>query len=439
MLSRLKGNPWAALTILSAGLFMTLLDVTIVNIAIPQLIDSLDASLDEALWVINAYVLVLGVLLIPAGRLGDIYGPRNVYVVGTALFTLASAGCGLAQTPAQLIAARAFQGVGAALLTPQSLAIVLPLFPPERRGSAFAVNGVIAGVASLAGPILGGVIVTHWDWRGIFFVNLPVGALAIAATLLIVPDLRPGRRHRLDITGVAIVTLGILLVSVGLIDGQRYDWGQVWSFVSIPLILVAGVGVLIGFVFHQRAKQGGGREPLVPFALFRDRNYTIANFVGGALHLGMIGMFLPTTIYMQSVLGYSALEAGLFSMPISLVSMVCTPFVGRLVDRFGGKWILLAGLATFAAGIALFALMAEVDSTGWTFMPSYFVTGLGVSAVFVPLFALAMGEVPPSLAGAASGVLNTTRQLGSVFGGAAVGALLQHELAADLHDEATAR
>ena len=435
----LRGNPWAALTVLSLGLFMTLLDVTIVNIAIPQLLDSLQASLDEALWVVNAYVLMLGVLLITAGRLGDLFGPRNVYVVGTALFTVASAACGLAQSPQQLIAARAVQGVGAALLTPQSLTIVLSLFPPERRGAAFAVNGITAGVASLAGPTLGGLIVTHWDWRGIFFVNLPVGVLAIALTLWLVPDLRPGRRHRLDVTGVLLATGALSLISFGLIEGQRYEWGQVWSFVSIPLLLAAGVVALALFALQQRGRQTGDREPLVPFALFRDRNYTLGNVIAGAMQLGMVGMFLPTTIYMQSVLGYDALTAGLFSAPLSLVAMVLAPFVGRAVDRVGGKWILLFGLTAFAAGMALYVLLAGVDSTGWTFVPAFVVAGVGMACIFTPLFAIAMANVPVQLGGAASGLLNTTRQVGSVIGGAAVGALLQQQLAGDLREQAAAR
>ncbi len=435
----LRGNPWAALTVLSLGLFMTLLDVTIVNIAIPQLLDSLGASLDEALWVVNAYVLMLGVLLITAGRLGDIFGPRNVYLVGTAMFTVASAACGLAQSPGQLIAARAVQGVGAALLTPQSLTIVLSLFPPDRRGAAFAVNGITAGVATLAGPTLGGLIVTHWDWRGIFFVNLPIGLIAIGLTLWLVPDLRPGRRHRLDVTGVLLATLALLLISFALIEGQRYDWGQVWSFVSIPLLLGAGLVALGAFVLQQRARQVGDKEPLIPFALFGDRNYTLANVIACAMQLGMVGMFLPTTIYLQSVLGYDALEAGLFSAPVSLMAMLLAPFVGRAVDRVGGKWILLFGLTTFAAGMGLFDLVASVDSTGWTFVPAFLVAGIGVACIFTPLFAVAMANVPVQLGGAASGLLNTMRQVGSVIGGAAVGAVLQNQLAVDLRDEATAR
>src|SRR3954471_9380388 len=282
-----RDNPFAALTVLSLGLFMTLLDVTSGNAAIPQLVGSLNASVDEALWVINAYVLVLGVCLITAGRLGDIYGPRNVYLVGTALFTLASIACGLSDSPEALIAARAIQGVGAALLTPQPLAIVLPLFPPERRGSAFAINGVVAGVAAVLGPTLGGLIVTHWSWRGIFYVNLPVGVLSMALTMWIVPDLRPGRRHRLDLSGVAMATVSLTLVLFGLIEGQRYDWGQVQGFVSIPLLIAAGVVLFGSFLLMQRARQRGGKEPLIPFALFHDRNYSLMLVVGAAMQLGL--------------------------------------------------------------------------------------------------------------------------------------------------------
>jgi EmrB/QacA subfamily drug resistance transporter len=276
-----RHNPFAALTVLSLGLFMTLLDVTIVNVAIPQLLDSLGASIDEALWVLNGYVLVLGVTLITAGRLGDIYGPRNVYLVGTAIFTVASAACGLSNSPGALIVARCVQGFGAALLTPQPLAIVLPLFPPERRGVAFSINGVVAGVAAVAGPTVGGLIVTHWDWRGIFFVNLPVGIISILLTLRIVPDVRSGRRHRLDLAGVAVATLALTAITFALIEGQRYSWGVVWSFISIPLLLVGGGLLLVLFVWMQKRRQTGDREPLVPFALFRDRNYTLMIIVGG--------------------------------------------------------------------------------------------------------------------------------------------------------------
>ena len=432
-------NPWVALTVLSLGLFMTLLDVTIVNVAIPQLVQSLGASLDEALWIVNAYVLVLGVCLITAGRLGDIFGPRNVYLAGTALFTLSSALCGLSSSPALLIAARALQGLGAALLTPQPLAIVLPLFPPQRRGAAFSVNGVVAGVAAVAGPTLGGLIVTHWDWRGIFFVNVPVGLLSMALTLELVPDLRAGRRHRLDLTGVVVATLALTAITFALIEGQRYDWGRVWGVVSIPMIVAAGVVLLGVFALMQRRLQTGDREPLLPFALFRDRNFTLMVVVGGAMQAGLSGLFFPFTIYLQSVLGLSALQAGLVYVPSSVLSMVLSPFVGRLVDRVGGKFILIAGLTLFALGMFLQDLVADVGTSRWAFVPGVLVSGVGLACIFVPMITLAMGQVQPRLAGAASGVLNTTRQLGGVLGAAAVGALLQSRLASALREEAAAR
>ncbi|TMF91016.1 MAG: MFS transporter [Chloroflexi bacterium] len=209
-------RPKVALAVLSLGLFMTLLDITIVNIAIPNLTESLGASLDQVLWVLNAYSLLYAVLLITSGRLGDVLGPRNVFAAGVALFTLASLGSGLAQTPGELILARAAQGLGAAILAPQGLPLMLELFPPDRRAGVFAIYGMLAGSAVVAGPTLGGLIVTHFGWRWIFFVNLPVGVLTLALALRFVPDLRSGRLHRFDIPGVLQATAGLLGVVFGL-------------------------------------------------------------------------------------------------------------------------------------------------------------------------------------------------------------------------------
>src|SRR5579872_1501680 len=192
-------NPWLVLLVLTTAFFMILLDTTIVNVAIPAMSTGLNATLDQILWVINAYVLVYAVLLITAGRLGDLFGQRNLFVVGLFIFTLASAFCGLAQTSGQLIAARIVQGVGGALLTPQTLAILTSIFPPERRGAAFGIWGGVAGLATLAGPTVGGAIITYIDWRWIFYINVPIGIAALVATFLIIPDFRPGRRHGWDI------------------------------------------------------------------------------------------------------------------------------------------------------------------------------------------------------------------------------------------------
>ena len=209
-MTKLRGNPWAVLVVVSLGFFMTLLDLTIVNIAIPNMILKLHATLDDVLWVLNAYALVLAVLVITAGRLGDLVGPRTMFVAGITVFTAASAACGFAPGPGWLIGFRAVQGLGAAMLMPQTLAIVTMVFPPERRGAAFGIWGAVAGLATIAGPTLGGLLVTAFDWRWIFFVNLPIGIAVFAVTFYVIPDLRPGRKHRLDILGVVLASLALL-------------------------------------------------------------------------------------------------------------------------------------------------------------------------------------------------------------------------------------
>ena len=436
-MSKFRGNPWAVLLVVSLGFFMTLLDLTIVNIAIPNMITKLHASLDDILWVINAYALVLAVLVITAGRLGDLVGPRVLFTAGIALFTVASVACGLSPTPGWLIAFRAVQGLGAALLMPQTLTIITNTFPPERRGAAFGVWGAVAGVATIAGPTLGGLLVTAFDWRYIFFVNLPIGVIVMVLIPLIIPDVKLGRRHRFDIPGVLLASGALLAICYGLVEGQKYNWGKIDSFLSIPLILALGVLLLIAFLLVQWMTQG--REPLVPFALFRDRNYTVTNWVSGVLAIGMMGIFLPFTIYLQSVLGFSALKAGLVMAPASLVSMVVAPVAGRLTDKIGGKYILMSGLLLFAGGMGWLGLTATPDKAWYAFVLPLLVAGLGMGCIFAPLITTAMRNVQPQLAGAASGVLNTVRQVGMVIGTATVGALLQNRLVASLTSQATSR
>jgi EmrB/QacA subfamily drug resistance transporter len=416
---------------------MTLLDLTIVNIAIPNMMSRLHASLDDILWVINGYALVLAVLVITAGRIGDLRGPRNIFAAGVALFTLASAACGLAASPGELIAFRVIQGVGAAMLMPQTLAIITHTFPPQRRGAAFGVWGAVAGVATIAGPTLGGLLVTAFDWRWIFFINVPIGAIVLAASFVIIPGMRPGGTHRLDIGGVLLASASLLCICYGLIEGQRYNWGKITGFVSIPLVIGAGVVLLAVFLIVQARSQG--REPLVPFALFRERNFSLMNVVMGALAIGMMGIFLPLTIYLQSVVGMSALRAGLTMAPASVVSMFLAPVAGRMADRIGGKYILMAGLSLFGGGMAWIAVIAQPGSRWYDFLAPLLVAGTGMGCIFAPMSTLALRNVKPQLAGAASGMLNTNRQAGSVIGTSAVGALLQNRLAASLTSEATRR
>ena len=426
-------NPWLVLVVLTTGFFMIMLDTTIVNVAIPAMSAGLNTTLDQILWVLNSYILVYAVLLITAGRLGDLYGQRTLFAIGLAIFTVASGLCGFAQDANQLIVARILQGVGGALLTPQTLAILTSLFPPERRGAAFGIWAGVAGLATLAGPTLGGAIVTYIDWRWIFFVNVPIGIAALIATFAIIPDLRPGRRHGWDIVGVILATSGLFGVIFGLIEGERFNWGEIGAYViTIPEVIGAGVVLLVLFVIWERYQA----EPLVPLSLFEERNFAVTNWIAAAIAFGMMSLFLPIVIYLQSVRDFSALTAGLTLAPMSLTSMVVAPFAGRLADRIGGKYILMTGIFVFAIGFGTLTFVAGPDSTWINFLVPAIVSGAGMGMTFAPMTTVAMRNISPRMAGAASGVLNTTRQVGAAVGSAVVGALLQNRLAITLHDQA---
>jgi EmrB/QacA subfamily drug resistance transporter len=424
-LQTLRSNPWVTLLVLCLGLFMILLDTTIVYVATPSMLTDLHASLDAVLWVFNGYLLAFAVLLIPAGRLGDLFGPKRLSLIGLALFTAASAACGLSSDASQLIAARVVQGAGGALLMPQMLPFITSLFSAERRGAAFGINGAVIGLATVAGPTLGGYIVTYADWRWIFFLNVPVGIVAFVATSLLVPDLRPGRSHSLDPVGVLLASTSLFAIVFGLIEGQRYSWSTITGALTIPEVIAAGVVLLITFVFWE-ARQP---EPLVPLRLFRLGDFAINNWVGIAIAFGMQAAFIPMTIYSQSVLGMSALWNGLTFAPMSVAAGIVAPFAGRLTDRVGGRPILVTGLGLFAVGMSWTAALAAIGSTSWTFFVPMVVTGIGMGGVFAPSITVAMRPIKPVDAGSASGVLNTTRQVGSAMGAAVMGAVLQNQLA----------
>jgi EmrB/QacA subfamily drug resistance transporter len=432
-MAQARSNPWLVLVVLTSGFFMILLDTTIVNVAIPAMSAGLNTTLDQILWVLNAYILVYAVLLITAGRLGDLYGQRNLFAIGLVVFTVASALCGISQNATELIAFRILQGVGGAILTPQTLSIITTLFPPERRGAAFGVWGGVAGLATIAGPTVGGALITYFSWPWIFFINVPIGIAALIATFLIIPDVRPGRRHGWDIVGVILATAGLFAIVFGLIEGQRYNWGEIASYgITIPELVVGGVLTIVVFLFWERFQP----EPLLPLSLFRDRNFAVANWVAAAISFGMLSLFLPITIYLQSVRGFSALTAGLTFAPMSLTSMLVAPFAGRLADKIGGKYILLAGISLFTIGFGLVTYVAGPDSTWLTFLVPAIIAGAGMGMTFAPMTTVAMRNISPQMSGAASGVLNTTRQLGAAIGSAVVGALLQSQLATTLHNQA---
>ena len=435
-MSRIRNHPMAALSVLVLGLFMTLLDLTIVNIAIPSILDGLHASLDQVLWVLNAYSLLYAVLLITSARLGDIYGPRNVFAVGVLMFTAASAFSGLAQDPTQLIVSRALQGLGAAVLAPQGLPLMMSLFPVEKRGGVFAIYGVMAGLAVIAGPVVGGFLVTHFGWRSIFTVNIPIGLVTFAFAMLLIPDLRPGRRHRLDLIGIAMATTGLLGVIFGLIEGQRYDWGVVTGFITIPEIIGAGVLMLAAFLYYQSRRQGG--EPLLPFEVFRNRNFTLMTLVMAAMGFAILGIYLPLTIYLQSVLGLSAIDAGLTIALQPVAMIVSSGVASSLVQRVNGKYLLIPGLLALAAGTGYIDWAAHANSGRWDFIPGLVISGLGMGCIWTPVFSMATRDLPAHMAGVASGVINTIQELGGVLASAVVGPFLQNRLAVSLHDQAVA-
>jgi len=439
-----KRSPWIILLVLCLGFFMILLDLTIVNVAIPSIIDGLHAGLDEILWVLNAYILVYAVLLITAGRLGDKYGAKRLFLIGLAVFTFASIGCSLAQSPAQLILARIVQGIGGAILTPQTLSILTNIFPPNRRGAAFGVWGAVAGVASVTGPTLGGFLVTNFSWQAVFWVNVPVGIIAFILGVWLLPGIRLGRDQDLDPVGVLLASGSLFALVFGLIEGQRYHWGTFtdtlsfdaagghWGLLSIPSLFIASVVLFVLFLLWDR----GRKDPLVPLSLFQNRNFAIGNVLAAIVFFGMMGLFLPLTIFLQSVLGFSALKAGLTFAPMSLTSMVVAPIAGRATDRFGGKYILLAGLTFFGVGMGLVIWVSSLTADPFTFLPPLILAGLGIGCTFAPMTTVTMRRVEPQLAGAASGLLNSNRQLGGAFGSAIVGAILQNRLATELVSQA---
>ncbi|WP_053926714.1 DHA2 family efflux MFS transporter permease subunit [Streptomyces chattanoogensis] len=415
------------------GFFMSLLDGSIVNIAIPTLIHSIDASYDQVLWVIDGYLLVFSVLLISTGRLGDVFGYRRLYVIGIITFTLASALCGLADSPAGLLIARALQGLGGALLFPQVISSILTIFPPRLRGRAFGLFGAIVGFAPIVGPVVGGFLLARLSWRWIFFINVPIGIITAVLALAFVPPMRSGRRHRLDLAGVALATAGLSGVAFGLIEGERYEWGTITGPISITSAIIAGVTLLAVFVVWQHRQRD---EPLMPPALFGARNFAVGNWIGFVFQLGMIGIMFVLVLYLQMARGYSALETGLAVLPNAVLTAVGSVYAGRLSDKFGAKYVLMAGMMLLAVGLLVLVAMAGPTSSASSLLPGLAIIGIASGATFAPLQQATMDGVDPRWAGAASGVSSTIRQIGGVLGTAVLGALLSARLSSTLRSQA---
>ena len=411
---------------------MITIDMTIVTVAMPRIMDSLNASLDEIVWVLNAYTLAIAVLLIVSGKLGDIIGQKNTFVFGLVLFTISSALCGLSSTPLELIGARTLQGVGAAVLLPQTMAMIVAIFPAENRGAAFGIWGSVAAVGSVVGPTLGGLLVSDIGWQWIFYINVPVGVIAIIGSLLLLPPLKLGKHHKLDWLGLVLITVSLFGINFALIEGQRYNWSTVWNFISIPIIIAGSVVLLMLFLLAESKSD----EPIIPLNIFKFRNFSLMSFIIAAVSFGLIGLFIPFMVFLQSVLGYSALKAGLVLVPGPATAMIIAPISGRLTDRIDPRPIVGLGLLGFASGLWLFTHTASLSSTWSSMILPLVLIGAGMGLTFAPVTTLAMRDVEGGMAGAASSVFNTIRQFGVVLGAAIVGAVLQSQLASNLPTEA---
>ncbi len=408
-------NPWSALWAMMVGFFMILLDSTIVAVANPSIMTKLGTGYETIIWVTSAYLLAYAVPLLVAGRLGDRFGPTNLYLVGLAVFTAASLWCGLSGTIGMLIAARVVQGIGAGVLTPQTLSLITRVFPPERRGMAMSVWGATAGVATLVGPLAGGVLVDTLGWAWIFFVNVPIGIIGIGLAVWLMPAL-PTRKHRFDLIGVGLSAVGMFLIVFALQEGQSDGWAPwIWA------VIVAGIGLLTAFVYWQSINAD---EPLIPLEIFRDRDFSLANLAGMVIGFVATAMVLPLMFYAQAVCGLSPTRSALLTAPMAITSGLLAPIVGKIVDRSHPRSVVGFGFSVLAIGLTWLSIAMTPSAPIWQLVLPFTALGVGMAFIWAPLAATATRNLPPRLAGASSGVYNATRQVGAVLGSAGMASFM---------------
>ena len=421
-------NPWPALWALVIGFFMILIDTTIVSIANPSIQEGLNATIDQVIWVTSAYLLGYAVPLLITGRLGDRFGPKLMYQIGLVIFTLSSLMCGLSDSLpgsgiTNLIAFRAIQGIGAGLMTPQTMAVITRTFPAARRGIAMALWGAVSGVAVLVGPLLGGILVDGPGWEWIFFVNVPIGVIAFIAAQILVPKLET-HQHSFDWLGVALSAVGMFLLVFGLQEGHARNWSsEIWA------CIFGGVAVLVLFVVWQHFNK---KEPLVPLGLFRDRNFSVANGAITTVGFAFTSMFIPLVYFYQGVRGLSPTQTALMTIPTAVATLAFSRLAGQLADRVHPRTIVVPGLLVSTLAIVLWSVMiSPTIAIGWLLIPP-FLLGLGSSFLWAPLASTATRNLPMSAAGAGAGIYNTTRQVGGVIGSAAIATVIVNRIAAHL-------
>jgi EmrB/QacA subfamily drug resistance transporter len=407
---------WLTLMAVAFGLFMIMLDNTVVNVALPSIRRDLGISISELEWVVNGYALTFGVLLLSGGKLADLLGRRRIFMVGLVIFTASSFFCGFANTATVLIAARVVQGVGAAMMNPATLSIITATFPPRQRGMAI---GIWAGVSALAlaiGPLVGGAITEHINWSWVFYINVPIGALGLVAARIFIDESRDtSHEQRLDLPGLLSSGIGLFALTYALIRTNQHGWGDAFVLVLFGVAAVA----LVTFVLLERHQ----RLPMLDLSLFRDRTFSSANAVMLLIGLAMFGTFFFVSIYLQNVLRYSPMRAGATFLPMTLLIILVAPNAGRLSDKLGPRALMVPGLALVTASLALFSLL-NAHSTFWSILPALLTGGFGMAMSMAPTTSAAMASVPVDKAGVGSAVINSMRQVGGSVGIAVMGAIL---------------
>ncbi|MGE5690882.1 MAG: MFS transporter [Pseudomonadota bacterium] len=412
---------WWTLAAVAFGLFMIMLDNTVVNVALPSIQRDLDIGLSELEWIVTGYALSFAALMLTGGKVADMIGRRRVFVLGIIVFTGASFLCGIASSSEVLIGARVLQGVGAALMNPATLSIISATFPPRERGTAI---GIWAGVSALAlaiGPLVGGLLTEHIGWEWIFFINVPVGILGIAASYVFIDESKDtSHEQRLDLPGLLTSGIGLFALTYALIEANTYGWtsGRIVGAFAVAAVM------LVAFVLLERHQ----RLPMLDLSLFRSGTFTGANLVVLLVGFAMFGIFLFISLYMQNVIGYSAVEAGAAFLPMTVLIILIAPIAGKTTDRIGSRWLMTAGM-TLIAGQLLYLSTLGVGADYWDLLPAMLVGGIGMALTMTPSAAAAVRSVPVDKSGVGSAVLNSFRQVGGSIGIAVMGAIMAHEIA----------
>jgi len=416
MTAALTGSPpFRALWAMMVGFFLIVVDSTVVTVANPVIKRDFSATYDSVIWVTSAYLLSFAAFLLVGGRLGDRFGPKNVYLAGLALFTVSSVWCGLSESIDTLIGGRLAQGIGAALLTPQTLSVITRAFPADRRGAAMSVWGATAGVGMFIGPLAGAVLIDGLGWQWIFFINVPLGLMGFGLAIRLIPAL-PARRYHFDTLGVLLSGFGICLIVFGLQEGQNHAWAPwIWGVIAV------GLALLVVFVLWQSVQR---HEPLIPLTLFRHRDFGLSNAGIALMSFAAIACGVPLMFYLQDECGLSPTRSALVLAPMAIATGVLAPIVGRIVDRAHPRPIVGAGFTLLA--IALLWLSVDMTPTTpvWRLVLALTALGAAGAMVWEPLAVIASRTLPADLAGAGSAVYNTVRQVGAVLGSACIAAAM---------------